>query len=258
MKKDIKIFTLIELLVVIAIIGVLASMLLPALNKARENAHSINCKSNLKQVALGTQLYASSYDDYICYQGRNAANTAYIAWFDIMFETMGGDDYKPLYCPKTRYAPGWNATYAMFRTTNFGAGSVAANELDRFAVYSQVAGIDRHIYYRLNRFDFPSNFVMFADSTNANYTSPPYPAGPERLGYYFFVRTGTGMVSADIFGIFERHEGKANLAFVDGHVDQSVGKELNKYNHAKGTTNQYLKGYVTKTYGKAIINTIGY
>ena len=79
MKKN---FTLIELLVVIAIIAILAAMLMPALNKAREMARKSKCSGNLKQITMAHLLYADDFNGYVVLQTNHDPSSASTGGYD--------------------------------------------------------------------------------------------------------------------------------------------------------------------------------
>ena len=128
MRKSFASFTLIELLVVIAIIAILASMLLPALSKAREKAKTITCVNNIKQTGTTLFFYANDYNDWLpksvwAAQSYSAFAAQYLG---LTIDKRSGDTayFKKsrktiMHCPSTPMKTGITAWYD-YRGTSYG------------------------------------------------------------------------------------------------------------------------------------------
>ncbi len=204
-------FTLIELLVVIAIIAILAAMLLPALSRAREQARSAQCRSNLRQMGLVHHMYASDFEGL-------APIRMYLPGIRTGLDSLRVAGY--LDVTDAAVCPSW----PLFRAQVVGGVMSATYGIlqpqgwyrDQTEQYHEVV-LDGNtwMYYRLWNVRNPDDFMLLKDTTDGG-------ANPRQRTSWTSHTTS--------YCPHLRHTGSANVVFGDGHVESaSEGRFVEAY-----------------------------
>ncbi len=202
-------FTLIELLVVLAIIGLLASLLLPALARAKEQARNVKCLSNLKQISLAAKTFATDHENLVPWhvvpaEGGTYGAAAGRAWRN--YSALSNDLTTPqvLVCPSDRAtrltAGSWN---------EFMQPAFRSNALSYFV------GLDSFEYWPQAMMAGDRNLAGGNPDLCGSVADLP---GVRALEY----RTGDNNIR---WGVGVHHQ-KGNLALTDGSVHHLNRREL--------------------------------
>ena len=210
-------FTLIELLVVIAIIAILAAILLPALNSARERGRSASCLNNMKTIGTWSQMYTDDFEGYMM-RANTGVGGAERTFQSVLTKIYGGTPYTG----NTFFSSFNNIKSTLWQcpsgTKCWGEVNAGYTEyLGSYGLNSSVSG-NNAAAYKINKFTEPTRCAIMLDGW------PDNPGTPEPVitNYNFF--TNPKYSSNGYASVNYPHSDKSNAVFVDGHAE-AIGYE---------------------------------
>ena len=222
-------FTLIELLIVIAIIAILASMLLPALGKARESGKTSSCVNQIKQIVMSLQFYSDSQDGW----APVPEATEFTRWPAILFVNKDLTNLNTLICPT---ATGYEYANYVMHAKNLSRSSLLTDSgktyfnyvhytINNYFLTSVTAKSVTTPIRKMSKSYTPSGKILLADSCGD-------PADP--LNYYTIGESKRRGLSSGFNSAYEnsldylspfmdpRHSKGANVSWLDGHVSWEI------------------------------------